>query len=119
MANLSSSAVSNVLPFGGAAGVGATYLMYGSWGFTASETTRSILVSGVWNVFAKLALPVVALVMLSFTHEATSRSPRWRRSGVGVLVASIVLLLAGPAQRRLRRRGRPHRRPVPRRSSPA
>ena len=62
VANLSSSAVSNVLPFGGAAGVGATYLMYGSWGFTASETTRSILVSGVWNVLAKLALPVVALV---------------------------------------------------------
>ena len=91
VANLSSSAVSNVLPFGGAAGVGATYLMYGSWGFTASETTRSILVSGVWNVFAKLALPVVALVMLSFTHQATIAVATVAAIGVGVLVTSIVL----------------------------
>ena len=118
VANLSSSAVSNVLPFGGAAGVGATYLMYGSWGFTASETTRSILVSGVWNVFAKLALPVVALVMLSFTHEATIAVATVAAIGVGVLTAVDRAVLAGPAQRRLRRRRRPRCRPAPLRPHP-
>lgn len=94
VANLSSSAVSNVLPFGGAAGVAATYLMYGSWGFTASETTRSILVSGVWNVLAKLALPVVALVLLSFTHQATVAVASIAALGIAVLVASILLFWA-------------------------
>jgi uncharacterized membrane protein YbhN (UPF0104 family) len=69
VANLSSSAVSNVLPFGGAVGVAATYLMYGSWGFGAGAITRSILVSGVWNVLVKLAMPAVAFVLLAATGQ--------------------------------------------------
>ena len=69
-----------------------------------SETTRSILVSGVWNVLAKLALPVVALVLLA---APTKRRRSWSRSaalGVAILAAVDRAVLAGPAQRRLRRR---------------
>ncbi len=90
--NLSSSAISNVLPFGGAAGVAATYLMYGSWGFTAGEITRSILVSGVWNVLAKLALPVVALALLAFTNELTPVVVAVAVLGIAVVLAVIALL---------------------------
>ena len=92
VANLSSSAVSNVLPFGGAAGVAATYLMYGSWGFPVSDTTRSILVSGVWNVLAKLALPVVALVLLAATKELTPVVVVVAVLGVAILLATIAVL---------------------------
>jgi uncharacterized protein (TIRG00374 family) len=92
VANLSSSAVSNVLPFGGAAGVGATYLMYGSWGFTAGEITRSILVSGVWNVLAKLALPVAALVLLALTNDLTPVVAAVAVLGLVIVLAVIGLL---------------------------
>jgi len=69
--NFAGSAVSNVVPFGGAVGVGATYAIDLSWGFSMPTVTLSILVSGVWNVFAKLGMPVLALVLLIATGRAT------------------------------------------------
>ena len=71
--NFAGSAVSNVVPFGGAVGVGATYAIELSWGFSMPTVTLSILVSGVWNVFAKLGMPVIALVLLLATGRATGR----------------------------------------------
>lgn len=63
--NLAGSAVSNTVPFGGALGIGTTYSMTRSWGFRTGAVTRSILISGFWNVYAKLALPSCALVFLA------------------------------------------------------
>jgi len=71
--NFAGSAVSNTLPFGGAVGVGATYAIDMSWGFPAPGITLSILVSGVWNVFAKLGMPVIALVLLLISGDATGK----------------------------------------------
>jgi len=51
--NTATSAVSNVVPFGGAVGVGATYGMCRSWGFSVPAITLGILVSGVWNVLGQ------------------------------------------------------------------
>jgi uncharacterized membrane protein YbhN (UPF0104 family) len=62
--NVSGSAVGNLLPGGGAAGVAATYLMCRSWGFSRRDISTSIIVSGVWNVLARVALPVLGLVAL-------------------------------------------------------
>ena len=82
MLNTASSAVSNVVPFGGAVGVGATYGMCRSWGFGVPKTTLGILVSGIWNVFLKLGLPVIALVLLVAEGEASrGLVGRGRRSG--------------------------------------
>jgi putative heme transporter len=64
------TAVSNALPAGGAIGVGLTYSILGSWGFSRSRTTLSVLVSGIWNNFVKLATPVLALVFLAFSGSA-------------------------------------------------
>ena len=55
--NQASTAISNTLPGGGAIGVGVTYAMYRSWGFTIAAITRSIVVSGIWNNFMKLGFP--------------------------------------------------------------
>ena len=71
--NFAGSAVSNVMPFGGAVGVGATYAIDMSWGFNAPSVTLSILVSGVWNVFAKLGMPIVALMLLVISGDATGK----------------------------------------------
>jgi uncharacterized protein (TIRG00374 family) len=69
--NFAGSAVSNVMPFGGALGVGATYAIDMSWGFSIPSVTLSILVSGIWNVFAKLGMPILALVLLLISGNAT------------------------------------------------
>src|SRR5215213_2176189 len=61
----SSTAVSNTLPGGSAVGIGMTYAMYTSWGFSKSRATVSVLLSGIWNNFAKLGMPVLALALLA------------------------------------------------------
>ncbi len=61
------TAVSNTVPAGGAVGIALSYSMYSSWGFSRNRSSVSLLVSGVWNNFAKLAMPVAALVLLAFT----------------------------------------------------
>lgn len=90
--NLAGSAVSNVVPFGGAVGVGATYAMDMSWGFSPPTVTLSILVSGVWNVFVKLAVPVIAVVLLLGTGRDTGQLVIPAILGVAALISAIVVL---------------------------
>jgi putative heme transporter len=59
------TAVANTVPGGSAIGIGMTYSMLGSWGYSRSRTTTAVLVSGVWNSFIKLAMPVLALALVS------------------------------------------------------
>ncbi|MEJ5255929.1 MAG: lysylphosphatidylglycerol synthase transmembrane domain-containing protein [Acidimicrobiales bacterium] len=87
--NLGGSAVSNVVPFGGAAGVGATYAMEMSWGFTPAAITLSILVTGVWNVFTKLGLPVLALVLLVLEGETANQLVVPTVLGLAALVVGV------------------------------
>src|SRR6266480_1128663 len=67
VATESSTAVSNTVPGGGAIGIAMNYAMFHSWGFSRSRSSVALLVSGVWNNFAKLAMPVLALALLAFT----------------------------------------------------
>jgi uncharacterized protein (TIRG00374 family) len=54
----------NTVPAGGAVSIGLTYAMLGSWGFSKSRATVSVLVTGIWNNFVKLGMPIVAVVIL-------------------------------------------------------
>jgi superfamily II DNA/RNA helicase/uncharacterized membrane protein YbhN (UPF0104 family) len=65
--NLGSNAVANTLPAGGAIGLGVSWAMLSSWDVSAAEYLLYTLVSGIWNVFARLGLPVLALLLL-LTH---------------------------------------------------
>jgi uncharacterized protein (TIRG00374 family) len=58
------TAVANTVPGGSAIGIGMTYSMLGSWGYSRSRTTTAVLVSGVWNSFIKLGMPVLALALV-------------------------------------------------------
>jgi putative heme transporter len=62
--NLGSSAVANTLPAGGALGMGVSWAMLSSWDVGTEEYVLYTLVSGIWNVFARLGLPVLALLAL-------------------------------------------------------
>lgn len=91
--NLASSAVSNVLPFGGAAGVAATFYMYRQWGIAVVVTTRSVLLSGIWNIFLKFGLPVVGLVLLATVGGMTQALAVVAAVGALALAISIALFV--------------------------
>ncbi len=90
--NFAGSAVSNLVPFGGAVGVAATYAMSLSWGFDVPAVTLAILVTGIWNVFSKLALPVLALLILVVAGKATAGFVAPAAIGLVLLLAGIVIL---------------------------
>src|SRR5207248_1291134 len=62
--NLGSNSVANTLPAGGALAMGVSWAMLSSWGVGTAEYVLYTLVSGVWNVLARLGLPVLALLVL-------------------------------------------------------
>jgi uncharacterized membrane protein YbhN (UPF0104 family) len=91
--NFAGSAVSNVVPFGGAVGVAATYAIGMSWGFAVPAITLSILVTGIWNVFTKLGLPVLALCVLVVAGHATAELVAPALIGLALLTAGVVVLV--------------------------
>ena len=91
ISNQASTAVANTLPGGGAIAVGVTYAMYRSWGFTKSQFALAAVVSGVWNNFVKLGMPVLALALLALEGEATPGRILAAVAGIGVLVGFIVV----------------------------
>jgi putative heme transporter len=86
-----STAVSNTVPAGGAIGMGVTFRMFRSWGFKRSAVTLSMLTSGIWNNFAKLALPVLALSLLALQGAATPSRVVAGMVGLSALAAAIGL----------------------------
>ena len=62
--SLTGSAVANVLPLGGAAGVALNYRMTRRWGFTPTGFASYTVVTNLWDVLTKLCLPVLVLPLL-------------------------------------------------------
>lgn len=84
--NLGSSAVANTVPGGGAVAMGVSWAMLSSRGVATSEYVRYALVSGLWNVFVRLGLPVVALSVLVLTGSSGTVSQAAAYTGAGLLV---------------------------------
>jgi uncharacterized membrane protein YbhN (UPF0104 family) len=88
----SATAVTNTVPaVGPAIGIGITYTMLGSWGYSRSKTTTAVLVSGVWNSFVKLGLPVLALALVALQGGAGGGRITAAVAGIAALVAAIVV----------------------------
>ncbi|MDJ0663853.1 MAG: lysylphosphatidylglycerol synthase transmembrane domain-containing protein [Acidimicrobiia bacterium] len=90
--NQASTAVSNTLPGGGAIGVGVTLAMLTSWGFRLTAITRSAVVTGIWNNFVKLGMPIVALGLLAIERDVSSAWLSASAIGLLALVGAIVVL---------------------------
>src|SRR3954462_7034274 len=86
------TAVANTVVGGSAVSLGLTYAMNPSWGFSRSRTSVSLLVSGLFNNFAKLGLPVLALALLAFSNQASTARVMAGLAGVAGLVVAIVAL---------------------------
>jgi hypothetical protein len=88
----STGAVSNTVPWAGPViGTGMTYRMLGQWGYSGAQTTTAVLVSGVWNSFAKLGLPVLALALLALQGGASGARVVAGLVGIAGLVGAIVV----------------------------
>lgn len=87
----SSTAVSNTVPGGGAIGIAMCYSMYSSWGFSRSRSSVSLLLSGVWNNFAKLGLPILALAIVAVQGGPGGGRLAMAAIGFAALVASVVV----------------------------
>ncbi|HEX2117816.1 MAG TPA: lysylphosphatidylglycerol synthase transmembrane domain-containing protein [Acidimicrobiales bacterium] len=87
----STTAVANAVPGGSAVAVGLTYAMLGSWGFSRSRSTLSVIVSGLWNNFAKLGLPVLALALVAMQGNASPARVTAGLFGIAALVGSITV----------------------------
>ncbi|MGY1825325.1 flippase-like domain-containing protein [Blastococcus sp. SYSU DS0541] len=92
VATEAATAVSNTVLGGAALAVGLTYAMNSSWGFSRSRTSVALLVAGLWNNFAKLGLPVLALALLAFSAPPSAARLVAGLVALGALAATIALL---------------------------
>lgn len=88
--NQASTAVSNTLPGGGAIGVGVTFAMLTSWGFRMTGITRSTIVTGIWNNFVKLGMPVLALALLALEGDVTAARLAAAVVGIAALIGAVL-----------------------------
>ena len=89
--NQTTTTIADLVPGGAAIAVAFGFVIYRSWGFTKAEIALQALVTGIWNIYMKLAMPVLALVALAFYGHASPGLLVAAVIGVGVLVASIVV----------------------------
>lgn len=88
--NVTGSAVSNVVPLGGAAGVALNLRMMRAWGISGRSFAGYTFVTNLWDVLAKLALPAIALVVLDGAGETvTSRLQLAALLGVAAFVVVL------------------------------
>jgi uncharacterized membrane protein YbhN (UPF0104 family) len=87
--NLTGSAVSNVLPLGGGVGIGINYMMARKWGFSSGQFSVFTVLSNVWIVLAKVALPCLAVGLL--VARDVTIDPRILH---GAIIGSCVLAIA-------------------------
>jgi uncharacterized protein (TIRG00374 family) len=98
------TSVANTFPAGGAIAVGLTYQILRSWGFTGSDVALYVSVTGLWNIFAKLALPIVSVGVLVLTGESSGAFVVAALIGLAVLAVAVGLLAALFSSDRLARR---------------
>jgi hypothetical protein len=86
--------VTYTVPAGGVLAVGVSYAMLRSWGFRASAIALLELLDGIWDILAKLAMPVLAVVLLAVTgsHKLSLLVPAL--IGLAVLVGAVALFAA-------------------------
>ncbi len=90
--NLCGSSVSNLLPGGGAAGLAATYAILRSWGFTHRATSTAAIVTGVWNLLARIALPIIAIFALWVGNQDLPQA--LADAAVAGLITGLLILAA-------------------------
>jgi uncharacterized membrane protein YbhN (UPF0104 family) len=91
--NTASAALSNTVPEGGAVATALNYSMLRSWGFSLSDITSEVIVTGTWSQFTKyilLAIGLDVVVLQGWAPDGTG----WVALAVTALVILAMYLLA-------------------------
>jgi uncharacterized protein (TIRG00374 family) len=81
--------ISNVVPAGGAFGLGIQYAMLSGYSYGPAATTTAIGATSVWNLLVTLGLPVLGVLALVFQGGASTNEVLGALAG---LVAIVVLV---------------------------
>ena len=92
--NLSSTAVANTVPGGGAIALGVSWNMASAWGFSGETFTLYTLVSGLWSQFAKFGTPAVALLALAAVGESNRSLVLATILGTAVFLSALAAVIA-------------------------
>jgi uncharacterized membrane protein YbhN (UPF0104 family) len=87
--NLGSNAVANTLPAGGALAMGVSWAMLSSWGLSTADYVLYTLVTGIWNVFTLLGMPVLALLVMTTATRPDAILITAAATGLAVLAAMV------------------------------
>jgi uncharacterized protein (TIRG00374 family) len=90
-----STAISNTLPGGAALGAGLQIAMYVSYGFARQDIALSLALTGIWNTFVKLGMPIVALLFLVIGGNAGGALVAVAVIGVLILIGTILTFAVG------------------------
>lgn len=106
--NMSGSAIANVVPLGGAAGIELNRRMMKAWGIAPRDFTGYTFLTNLWDVAAKLLLPVIAAIVLVRADGTLPGSLRTASlfaglTFVGLATSAAVLLLSQRGTQRLGR----------------
>jgi uncharacterized membrane protein YbhN (UPF0104 family) len=92
---LASTASTYIAPGGAAVGIGASYAMLRGWGLKGRPVTIAVAVTGVWNQFAMLGFPIVALAALTLQHEQNGLLQTVALIGLVVFVIAVGAFAVG------------------------
>jgi uncharacterized protein (TIRG00374 family) len=88
-----STAVSNTVPAGSAVGIGITYAMFSSYGYSAIEIGLAAALSGLWNLFVKLGLPIAAFALVALQGNPNPALLSTAIVGLGVLAVAVAVMV--------------------------
>ncbi len=98
--SLTGSAVANVMPLGGAAGIALNYRMLRTWGYSRSHVATYTVVSNIWDVLGKLVLVAVVLPWVALAGSAVlghvATTALIVAVGAAVVLGLAVAALASP-----------------------
>jgi putative heme transporter len=92
MMTQASTALSIVVPGGAAAGIAGSYAMLRAWAFPPRSIARALTLTSLWNQFANLAYPIVAVFLLSVSGAETALLATAAFIGVAVLGVALAAL---------------------------
>jgi uncharacterized protein (TIRG00374 family) len=85
--------ISNVVPAGGAFGLGVQYAMLSGYGYGPAPTSTAIAATTLWNLLVTLALPVVGVLLLVFEGQVQPHEVVGAVVGLVAVVAMVLVLV--------------------------
>jgi putative heme transporter len=89
-----STALSIVVPAGAAVGIAGSYGILRRWGFAPQEIGRAVTLVSLWNQFANLSYPIIAVFLLTAFGGDSALLATAAFVGVAILGIAIALLAA-------------------------